>query len=354
MKFDFIVGNPPYQDNTIGDNDTYAPPIYNKFMDAAFDIADKVELIHPARFLFNAGSTPKAWNKKILQDEHFKIIQYEENCNKIFANTDIKGGIAISYHDSEKVFGAIEIFTPEEELNNILKKVKNYIDFNSISDIVITRTAYRLTENMHNENPFVRYKEDNNGNNIGRLSKGHDYDMASNIFDRIPEIFFDNIPTDGFEYMSILGRKNNERVLKYIRKDFVRTTKNTYFYKLIIPQASGSGEFGETISSPMIGSPGEGTTETFITIGCFNTSSEAENCRKYICTKMCRTMLGILKRTQALSPEKWKYVPLQDFTSSSDIDWSKSIANIDKQLYKKYNLTNEEINFIETHVKEMV
>lgn len=64
-------------------------------------------------------------------------------------------------------------------------------------------------------------------------------------------------------------------------------------------------------------------------------------------------MFGVLKRTQANTPDKWKYVPIQDFTSSSDIDWSQSIADIDKQLYKKYNLTPEEIDFIETHVKEM-
>ena len=75
MKFDFVIGNPPYQDNTKGDNDSFAPPIYDKFMDAAYSIADKVELIHPARFLFNAGSTPKKWNKKMLEDEHFKILE---------------------------------------------------------------------------------------------------------------------------------------------------------------------------------------------------------------------------------------------------------------------------------------
>ena len=69
MKFDFIVGNPPYQDETLGDNKGFAPPIYDKFMDAAYEVADKVELIHPARFLFNAGSTPKAWNRKMLEDE---------------------------------------------------------------------------------------------------------------------------------------------------------------------------------------------------------------------------------------------------------------------------------------------
>ena len=79
MKFDFIIGNPPYQEeqnSTDVDNSlkNYAPPIYHHFMDAAYQLADKVELIHPARFLFNAGSTPKAWNKKMLADPHFKVL----------------------------------------------------------------------------------------------------------------------------------------------------------------------------------------------------------------------------------------------------------------------------------------
>ena len=64
-------------------------------------------------------------------------------------------------------------------------------------------------------------------------------------------------------------------------------------------------------------------------------------------------MYGILKRTQANTPGKWKYVPLQNFTKKSDIDWSQSVADIDRQLYKKYELSDEEISFIETHVKEM-
>ena len=70
-------------------------------------------------------------------------------------------------------------------------------------------------------------------------------------------------------------------------------------------------------------------------------------------TKFCRVLLGILKITQDNAPEKWKYVPLQDFTPASDIDWSKSVAEIDKQLYAKYGLDEAEIAFIESHVKEM-
>lgn len=83
------------------------------------------------------------------------------------------------------------------------------------------------------------------------------------------------------------------------------------------------------------------------------TKEEAENCMKYIETKFARAMLGVLKVTQHNPKSTWKFVPLQDFTPQSDIDWSKSVAEIDKQLYKKYGLTKDEIEFIETKVKEM-
>ena len=79
MKWDYAIGNPAYQDQTLGDNKGFAPPIYDKFIDAACEIANKVEMIHPARFLFNAGSTPKAWNEKMLNDPHFKVLEYEED-----------------------------------------------------------------------------------------------------------------------------------------------------------------------------------------------------------------------------------------------------------------------------------
>lgn len=343
MKFDFIIGNPPYQDETIGDNKGFAPPIYHEFLDESYKIAEKVEMIHPARFLFDAGSTPKSWNKKMLNDTHFKILHYEENSSKVFSNTDIKGGVVISYRDNNKEFGAIEIFTPQDELNSILRKTISNDTFAAMSEIVITRTAYRLTQKMHEDHPEA----------LGMLSKGHAYDMSSNIFDRLPQLFFDQNPNDGAEYIQILGRENNQRVYKYIRKEYVRETVNTYKYKVVIPKASGSGRFGEVISQPMIGMPGYGSTETFITIGCFESESEAQNASKYIATKYARALLHVLKRTQEITPDKWKYVPIQDFTSDSDIDWSKSISEIDQQLYKKYDLSDEEIEFIETNVKEM-
>lgn len=103
----------------------------------------------------------------------------------------------------------------------------------------------------------------------------------------------------------------------------------------------------------MIAAPYEGYTQSFIGIGAFDSEEEATAAFKYIKTKFSRAMLGILKITQDNNRDTWRMVPLQDFTSHSDIDWSKSVAEIDQQLYRKYDLTADEIEFIETHVKEM-
>lgn len=343
MKFDFVIGNPPFQDNTLGDNETFAPPVYDKFMDAAFSVAEKVQLIHPARFLFNAGSTPKPWNKKMLNDPHFKVLEYEPDCKKIFSNTEIKGGIAITYRDQNRDFGKIRTFTQFKELNSILNKVKKHPNFLGFDEIVITRTAYRLSVKMHDEHPEA----------ITQLSKGHAYDMSSNIFERLPQIFFETKPNDEYDYIKILGRENNNRIYKYVRADYVNKVNNLYKYKVLLPGANGNGSFGEVISSPLVVGPGIGSTETFISIGSFDNKSLADHVLIYIKTKFARALLSILKATQANTPDKWRCVPIQDFSTHSDIEWSTNIKMVDKQLYKKYNLSDEEIAFIENNVKEM-
>ena len=117
--------------------------------------------------------------------------------------------------------------------------------------------------------------------------------------------------------------------------------------------ANGSGALGEVLSAPLIGEPLIGYTQSFLGIGTFDQRDETEAVLKYVKTKLVRILLGILKITQHNTPEKWALIPLQDFTSASDIDWSKSIPEIDQQLYAKYELTDKEIAFIESHVKEM-
>lgn len=343
MKFDAVIGNPPYQDTSKGDNDTFRPPLYNLFSELSYKLSDKVSLITPARYLFNAGSTPKNWNKKMLEDSHLKVILYERDSSKIFPNTDIKGGIVITYRDVQREFGEIKIFTPYEEMNPVLKKSFLLSSFKSINTIMVSAYAYRLTDKLYQDHPEVK----------NRLSKGHEYDMKSNVFEKMPEVFFDTKPSNDSGYVQILGRIHNERAVKWIRRDYVGDVENLNYYKVYLSGAFGTGNFGEKISTPIIGEPGLGSTETFLSVGTFNTCEEAENLVKYIKSKFVRALLGIAKSTQANTPEKWKYVPLQDFTNQSDIDWSQSIHDIDRQLYKKYKLDQKEIDFIESHVQAM-
>ena len=95
------------------------------------------------------------------------------------------------------------------------------------------------------------------------------------------------------------------------------------------------------------------STPTFISIGNFDKEEEAHNASNYIKTKLVRSLLGILKITQHNPKSNWSYIPIQDFSNNSDIDWSKTISAIDQQLYKKYHLSVEEIAFIEENVQPM-
>lgn len=346
MKFDAIVGNPPYQESTEGTSDK---PVYHLFLDAAFEMSDRVTFITPARFLFNAGKTPKDWNNKVLNDEHFKVIHYTADSTDVFPNVDIKGGVAITLRDKNVNYGAIGIFTQSNELCSIKEKVVNATD-KFISDIVYAPESYKFKRKLHEDFPNIRYNDEN----TGILSKGHDYDLTSNIFKKLKGIvFFSEKPNDQADYVKIIGRKSNDRVCMYIKKEYIEFHDNLMKWKVILPKSNGSGTFGETLSSPLIGQPEMGHTQTFISIGAFDTLYEAEALLKYLKTKFARALLGILKVTQDNKKSVWKYVPIQDFSDNSDIDWGKSITEIDQQLYKKYNFSKDEIDFIENKTKPM-
>ena len=106
-KFYAVIGNPPYQEETEGTSDN---PIYHMFMDESYKVSDKVELITPAKFLFNSGKTPKLWNQKMLSDEHLRVMHYEADASSVFSGKSIPGGVAITYRDANKVYEGIGTF----------------------------------------------------------------------------------------------------------------------------------------------------------------------------------------------------------------------------------------------------
>ena len=333
VRFDFAIGNPPYQEET--PDNRGARPVYNMFMDAAYQIADKTELITPARFLFNAGATPKGWNEKMLHDGHFKVLDYKPDSSEVFPNADIRGGVAITYYDNTTEGEAIGLFIPNPLLKSIAGKVMETNGFKPFSDIVSSTHEYVFSDAMREEHPEA----------IESLSNTT---LETNAFKNLPSVFSDEEPDDGHEYIRILGVEGNKRVFKWIRRDYVKPSDNLDKWNVMVPKSNGSGAIGEKLSTPLIGQ-----TRSFLSIGSFETENEAEACLKYVKSRFLRCMLGVLKVTQDNPRDTWACIPMQDFTSHSDIHWNESIENIDSQLYRKYDLSDGEIEFITKNIKEM-
>ena len=340
-KFYAVIGNPPYQEQN--DDNNRQAPIYPAFMDSSYAIGERVELITPARFLFDAGQTAKAWNRKMLNDEHLRVMTYSADGASYFPGTDIKGGIAVTYRDTTKVLGPIGTFTSFPELNSIVNHVRSYVDARSgryMNSIVAPRGNYRFTPEFVADYPTV----------VDNLGKGTGNMFGSNVFSGRAGQAFERPLQNSCRF---LCRIDGKRSYRYVDRKYVQPNDFADKFNVAISQANGRGAFGEALSTPELLVAGDCTTDTYLSVGCFATAAEAENLAKYIRSKFARALLGVKKVTQNTPPAVWAYVPVQNFTSDSDIDWSQSVADIDRQLYAKYGLDDEEIQFIESHVKEM-
>lgn len=365
MKFDFCIGNPPYQ--IPGDTNNKAEAIYHHFYNASEMLADKYILISPARFLFNAGLTPKEWNGKMLSDPHVKVETYIHDSSDVFPNTNITGGVVIIYRDKKRQFPPIENFIPDDTFRMIASRFSKNENNNLSSITYGGRSDLKFNENFIKSFPntketilqYIRKKHPA----ITELGPNEEYEIKSSAFERTPYAFYDKEPDNPSQYYKILGLEKGQRTFKWIRREFLSPrfpeNNNIESFKVFISNADGAaGQIGKPIPArilgkAIIGEPGTSSIPTFMSIGNYSTLEEAINTEKYLKTRLVRTLVGILKISQHITPTTFSYVPMQDFSSKSDIDWNVSIPNIDKQLYKKYGLSLEEIEFIEAHVKEM-
>ena len=152
--------------------------------------------------MFKAGYTPKTWDDKMLNDEHLKVTFYESVSENVFRNTDIKGGVVITYHDLDKTFEPIGTFTKFEELNSILhavkKKALRYLD-----SIISSPLSFQLSELMKQEHPEL----------IDRL--------RSSAFEKLGSIFYES-PRDDRDYIAMIGLLDGRRETKYVRRDYIK------------------------------------------------------------------------------------------------------------------------------------
>ena len=337
-KFYAVIGNPPYQEESEGNQ--RKSPIYNYFMDESFKVATKTELITPARFLFDAGQTPKDWNRKMLSDSHFKVMKFEPDASAVFSGVEIKGGVAITYRDTNSEFEPIEIFVAWDPMRSVLTKV-GAACVPSLANMVTGAVPYKYSDEAKKQHP--EYAE----------QMGKSFDLRTNALDKLYDKLFFRDKQGDSDYVAVCGLFNKKRDCLWIKRSYIDVPDNFDGFKVLLSKASGAGVFGEKLASLAVASKCVGHTQSFVSMGNFDTEAEADALVKYLKTKFARALLGILKVTQDVTPRVWGLVPQQDFTSNSDINWSQSVADIDRQLYAKYSLDDEEIEFIETHVKEM-
>lgn len=354
MKFDIVVGNPPYQENdngkrADGSSNASATPLYHHFFELAKKISnEQISLIFPARWIYGSGKGLQNFTQNMLQDYKIKTLTLFQSADKLFPNTIIKGGVLYLIYD--KSYEGITDITVVDR-NEQVHKYKSYLNSANSGVFIPFEELIKI---------YVKIlkKVDLKKSNFSKIvSSRKPYGLETNFFknslkNKSFPLFEVRKSSDNIE---IIGLENGKRVTKYADKNYpIPSGKETiYKWKLFAGKAIGSGIFGEKVPDLPIGKPGTISTETFIRIGSFETADEVEAVRKYYHTKFFRTLLGIAKNTQDASSRVYRFIPLQNFSSNSDINWEKSISEIDQQLYSKYSLSEEEIEFIEEKVKSM-
>ncbi len=317
MKFDVIIGNPPYQlsDGGFGIS---ATPIYDKFIIQAKRLNPRfLIMIVPARW-YAGGKGLEKFRNEMLHDRSIRVIhdypqayecfpgvQIKEGVCYFLWNRDNKGDCEVCTHQNGEVTSGMsrpllekgcDSFIRYNEAISILHKVQMFKEV-SMKERVSSRKPFGLSTNYH-------------GRKSGTIK------------------FYEN---QGISYVEMTNITKNQEIVNK--------------YKVYIPRASsGSDSFPHVIlGRPFVGEPTSACSETYMFIGPFSNQNECESVISYIKTRFCRFMAMLKKVTQDTTKDVYSFVPLQDFSHP----WT------DEMLYKKYGLTDEEVAFIESMIRPM-
>lgn len=332
MKFDFVIGNPPYQESD-GGNGASAKPVYQYFVEEAKKFNPIcLTMIIPARW-YAGGKGLDEFRNKMLNDKRLTYLVDYINAKDCFKEISLSGGICIFLWKRE------------------CKKSCTVVNINS-------NYINKMDRDLNEYPIFVRYNgaisiirkviKDSNGFVSSIVSGVSPFGIETKVRGEKQKDENNNITlhsSSGITYINSVS-KGKEWLNCY--KVMISQTSSEH-----AGEPSKNGKFGVISSSLKALEPNEVCTQSYLTIGKFDNMKKTENCCKYFKTKFVRFLILQTLTSIHLTKSVFRFVPLQDFTENSDIDWTKSITEIDKQLYKKYNLSQEEIDFIESHVKEM-
>jgi len=344
MKFDVIIGNPPYQlskatENSTNNNAAFASAIYPIFIQQAKKLNPKyLVMITPSRWMTKTGQgVSDEWVDKMIASNHFIEIHDFIDSNECFAGVDIMGGVSYFLY-SPAYMGKCRFVCHRREItseyNDYLDTFSTGIIIRDPQAMIIIRKVIRIEKDYYNTQSFA--------------------DIVS------PLHFYDKLGQLSSNWTGYTKRKDKEHHIKFylnkrlesegfgwIRESDIPKNQDTIIkHKVFIPEANGStGENAIILGMPFYGEPGSICSQTYLVIGYNNkyTKEECENVITYIKTRFFRYMVSIKKNTQHAPNSVYQFVPLQDFSHP----WT------DEMLYKKYGLTDEEIAFIESMIRPM-
>lgn len=341
MKFDAIVGNPPYMIMD-GGAKASAKPIYNYFIESSKKVKPKyMSFIIPTRW-YTGGKGLDDFRKSMLNDKHMELIHDYLTPEYIFSNTNIRGGVCyflwnkdynnevdlirVITHQNEKIVSDIKRKFKIEEVDIFIRDAQSIL----ILDKIVKQETKLLSMYVSSLKPFGFR---------GYFIKDKRFHLDKNNLDN---------PIICYGKGKLLGYVERAEVKNHIEWIDV--------WKIFTPRANNIGtELSDDNLNSFIGEPGSICTESYIAMGMeLNlTKIMAINLTKYLKTKFLRFLHGIAKSSQDATAKTYQFVPLQDFSDKSDIDWSKSIAEIDQQLYAKYKFSKDEIDYVESKIKPM-
>jgi len=319
MKFDVIIGNPPYQLSD-GGAQASAMPIYNKFVEQAKKLSPRyLTMIIPSRW-FSGGKGLDRFRNEMLKDNRIRVLHDYHDASECFPGVEIKGGVCYFLWDRD---------------NNGLCKVHTHLGGKIVSEL-----ERSLLENgadvfiRHNESISIFHKvRSKNKESFSKIvGSGKPFGLRG---------FFNDFKNKSFNN-SIKIYANQKT--GYISLDQILQNKEwVNQWKIFVPKAWGVGNLKNDLIKPFIGEKNTCCTETYLVIGPFNNKKTTENTISYMNTKFFHFFISFKKITQDAWKKAYEFVPMQDFSES----WT------DEKLYKKYKLTKEEIEFIESMIRPM-
>jgi hypothetical protein len=343
MKFNVIVGNPPYQQSD-GGAQASAKPIYNLFVESAKELNPSyISMIMPTRW-YAGGKGLDEFREIMLNDKHISELHDFLKPDILFQNTNNRGGIC--YFIRDKSYDNSKDLTKLFTYKNNLTPVLNIRSLKTPdSDILIRHSiALEIISKVKSHKDFKTFEN--------HISSRKPFDLEGNVVNNTKKFRLDK---KGLKKPIMCYGKSKK--IGYLERDEI--TKNANWidnYKVFAPYANNIGtELNDDNLNAFVGEPKTICTETYIVMGASLNLDliSSTNLVKYFFTKFARFMHSLPKVSQHGTSKTYKFVPLQNFKSDSDINWGKLTKEIDEQLYTKYKLTPEEIDFIESMIKPM-